>query len=181
MTTAPHSIVRRASPPAADSLSRSSHAFRRARRRALSLRVGVGAGTAVCASLGGIYGRYEFVLSGPAVLEATESAAHAEPGACVAGTEMWNRVAGEAEATVGDAGEARRLLHVRNFELPPPAPPPKLDASAVPSLLAYIPASIHRRLAARQSGWLAELRSVTALFVKLPGSATEHRWTRHCR
>ncbi|HVS31911.1 MAG TPA: adenylate/guanylate cyclase domain-containing protein [Thermoanaerobaculia bacterium] len=134
----------------------------------LSLRVGVGAGTAVAASLGGIYGRYEFVLSGPAVVEATNSAAHAEPGFCIVGAEAWKRVAPLAEAT--DAGQGTmQLVRVRGLELPPPAPPPMLDASAVPSLLAYIPASIHRRLGARQSGWLAELRRLTVLFVKMPG------------
>jgi len=134
----------------------------------LSLRVGVGAGTALVASLGGVYGRYEFVLSGPAVVEATKSAAHAEPGFCIVGAEAWKRVAPVTEAT--DAGEGTmQLVRVRDLELPPPAPPPKLDASALPSLLAYIPASIHRRLAARQSGWLAELRRLTVLFVKLPG------------
>ncbi|HVS31975.1 MAG TPA: adenylate/guanylate cyclase domain-containing protein [Thermoanaerobaculia bacterium] len=134
----------------------------------LSLRVGVGAGKAVAASLGGIYGRYEFVLSGPAVLEATQSAVQAEPGACVAGAEIWNRMAGHAEGTTAADG-AMRLVRVRDVDLTPLPPPPQLDGSALPSLLAYIPASIHRRLAARQSGWLAELRSVTVLFIKLPG------------
>jgi class 3 adenylate cyclase/tetratricopeptide (TPR) repeat protein len=134
----------------------------------LSLRVGVGAGTAVAASLGGVYDRYEFVLSGPAVVEATNSAAYAEPGFCIVGANAWKRVATLAEAT--DAGEGMmQLVRVGDIELPPPAPPPQLDASAVPLLLAYIPASIHRRLAARQSGWLAELRRLTVLFVKLPG------------
>jgi predicted ATPase/class 3 adenylate cyclase len=134
----------------------------------LSLRVGVGAGTAIAASLGGVYGRYEFVLSGPAVVEATKSAAHAEPGFCIVGAEAWKRVAPLTEAT--DAGEGTmQLVRVGDIELPPPPPQPALDASAVPSLLAYIPASIHRRLAARQSGWLAELRRLTVLFVKVPG------------
>jgi predicted ATPase/class 3 adenylate cyclase len=134
----------------------------------LSLRVGVGAGRVVAASLGGIFGRFEFVLSGPGVVEATNSAALTEPGACTVGPEAWKRVAPVTEAV--DAGEGTmRITRVRDLELPPPLQTPTLDASAVPSLLAYIPASIHRRLAARQSGWLAELRSLTVLFLKLPG------------
>ncbi|MGZ4778371.1 MAG: AAA family ATPase [Thermoanaerobaculia bacterium] len=134
----------------------------------LSLRVGVGAGPAVTASLGGIYGRYEFVLSGPAVVEATKAAAHAEPGFCIVGVDAWKRVAPIAEAT--DAGEGtKQLVSVREVELAKALAVPLLDASAVPSLLAYIPASIHRRLAARQSGWLAELRNLSVIFLKLPG------------
>lgn len=134
----------------------------------LSLRVGVGAGTTVAASLGGIYGRYEFVLSGPAVVEATKAAAHAEPGFCIVGIEAWKRVAPVTEAT--DSGEGTmQLASVQGLELEMPPPFPTLDPSAVETLLAYIPASIHRRLAAHQSAWLAELRRLTVLFVKLPG------------
>jgi predicted ATPase/class 3 adenylate cyclase len=140
----------------------------------LSLRVGVGAGRAVAASLGGVFGRYEFVLSGPAVVEATKAASLAEPGFCILGHEAATRIGPAAD--VKPAGEGTMQLGaVRDVEISPPAGPPQLDPSAVPSLLAYIPASIHRRLAAGQSGWLAELRTLTVLFVKLPGlgDATE--------
>lgn len=138
----------------------------------LSLRVGVGAGPVRIASLGGVYGRYEFVLSGPAVVEATKAAAHADPGMSIAGASSWQRLARVAEATGADEG-TMRLQNVRDVDLPQPPPPPNLDESAVPSLLAYIPASIHRRLAAGQSGWLAELRRLTVIFVKLPGVGFE--------
>jgi hypothetical protein len=76
----------------------------------LLLRVGVG----LAASLGGVYDCYEFVLSGPAVVEATKSAAHSEPGFCILGAEAWRRVA-----------------------TAPPEPLPQLGISAVTSLVAF--------------------------------------------
>src|SRR5262245_18217756 len=48
----------------------------------LSLRVGIGAGDMVAASLGGVFGRWELVVMGPAVNEATAAAGGGEPG-CV--------------------------------------------------------------------------------------------------
>ncbi|HEX8202188.1 MAG TPA: AAA family ATPase, partial [Isosphaeraceae bacterium] len=61
-----------------------------------------------------------------------------------------------------------RLTTLRAATAPRPLEVPALPAAADPALLPYIPAAIHRRVLARQSGWLAELRRVTVLFVNLP-------------
>jgi hypothetical protein len=47
--------------------------------------------------------------------------------------------------------------------VPPLAPP------AAQQLLPYIPAAIRARLGAGSTGWIAELRRITVLFVNLPG------------
>ena len=63
------------------------------------------------------------------------------------------------------------LLRAVHRPLPPrPAPIPELPPWPE-ALLPYIPAAIRARLAVGQTGWLAELRSVSVLFVNLPGLA----------
>src|SRR4051794_34937612 len=49
-----------------------------------------------------------------------------------------------------------------------PEPRPLVPAGADGALRPYIPGAVISRLAAGQTGWLAELRRVTVLFLNLP-------------
>ncbi len=133
----------------------------------LFLRVGVGAGPFHLACVGGVYRRWEFVVVGPPVLEATLAAGVGETGQVVLGA-----VAAGHALPIG-RGTELAPGYVRLDDLAdgaPPAPPPAVAVTdaAVPNLLGFVPAAIHTRLAARQSGWLAEMRRLTVLFVNLP-------------
>jgi class 3 adenylate cyclase/tetratricopeptide (TPR) repeat protein len=134
----------------------------------LYLRVGVGAGTFHLASVGGVFQRWEFVVVGPPVLEATLAAGVGETGQVVLGS-----VAAGHALPVGRGTELApdfvRLDELADEPLPPRPAPVRVTDAAVPNLLGYVPAAIHTRLAARQSGWLAEMRRLTVLFVNLPG------------
>jgi class 3 adenylate cyclase/tetratricopeptide (TPR) repeat protein len=134
----------------------------------LSLRVGIGAGEIFEASLGGVFNRWELVVMGPSVNEATAASAQGSPETVVLGPAARALLGARAEGIVTPAG-CLQLEVVRSPLEPQPLCPPRLPVEAVPALLSYIPAAIHRRLAARQSGWLAELRRLTVLFVNLPG------------
>jgi predicted ATPase/class 3 adenylate cyclase len=132
----------------------------------LYLRVGVGAGPVFVVSVGGVFKRWEFVVVGPPVIEATLASGAGETGQVVLGLRAWG--------LLKETGRGTELTpeFARIDALPPadasPLVPVPVPDEAVPNLLAFVPAAIHRRLAARQTGWLAEMRRVTVLFVNLP-------------
>src|SRR5262249_41985122 len=126
----------------------------------LSLRVGVGAGEISTASLGGKFNRWELAIMGPSVNEATGAASQGGIGTVVLGP--------SARAILGARGRGIETspggLQLEAIDSPlasRPLCPPRPPVEAVPALLSFIPAAIHRRLAARQSSWLAELRRLT--------------------
>lgn len=133
----------------------------------LYLKVGVGAGHVFFVSLGGVYNRWESVMIGPPVIEATLATTKADAGSVVLGARAWQELKDRAEG-IELAPEYTRLIRVDDPETPIPLSKPEVSDDAVPSMLFYIPAAIHRRLAARQSGWLAEMRRLTVVFVNLP-------------
>src|SRR5207249_885713 len=130
-------------------------------------RVGVGAGEVVAMSLGGVFGRWEFLLVGDPVIEATRGSGRGRPGEVAVGPNAWQLLLDEAAGSPLADGFVR-LTAVRAAAPPSPLDVPLVPPEADPALLSYIPAAIHRRVLARQSGWLAELRRVTVLFVSLP-------------
>lgn len=134
----------------------------------LSLRAGVGAGPVAVVTIGGVFDRWEVVVVGPAVVEATTAAGPGEPGWVVLGSRAWELVR-SAGAGTELTPEFTRLDRIEAGDRPVPLPAVPVPGEAVPALLSFVPAAIHRRLAARQTGWLAELRRLTVLFVKLPG------------
>jgi class 3 adenylate cyclase/tetratricopeptide (TPR) repeat protein len=134
----------------------------------LSLRAGVGAGPVAVVTVGGVFDRWEVVVVGPAVVEATAAAGAGEPGWVVLGSRAWDLVRPGGTGTELTPAFTR-LDAIGPGERPVPLAAAAVPGEAVPALLSFVPAAIHRRLAARQSGWLAELRRLTVLFVNLPG------------
>jgi class 3 adenylate cyclase/tetratricopeptide (TPR) repeat protein len=134
----------------------------------LSMRVGIAAGDVVTMHVGGVRERWELLIAGPP-LEQVGSAEHqAKPGDVVVSAEAWARVRGACTGIELEHG-AVRLVAVRkpvpSYQLTAPLSAAMSEAA----LWAYIPGAIRARLAAGQTGWLAELRRVTVLFVNLPG------------
>lgn len=137
----------------------------------LEIRVSIGAGEIRGAHLGGHYGRWLLLVSGPGVLQALDADRHTEPGSIVLPDALLARLAGAAAEPVAP-GFSR--LHGLRGAPPPPgrlAPLPALDDAV---LRAYLPSSILARLHADQDEWLAELRQVTVVFIKLGGLDQEH-------
>jgi class 3 adenylate cyclase/tetratricopeptide (TPR) repeat protein len=118
--------------------------------------------------VGGVFGRWELLIAGQPFLQAGRAGHHAKPGDVV--------VSREALALIGETGSGETTPDGTAFltslakEIPPVAlAVPPLASSAAQQLLPYIPAAIRARLGAGSTGWVAELRRITVLFVNLPG------------
>jgi class 3 adenylate cyclase len=133
----------------------------------LAVRMGLGVGDITLMHLGGIYGRWEFVITGPPLSQVGQAEARAQPSEVIVSPEAW------AFLQTHCIGQLMLDDYVRLEAMEPKPDRPVgsslvVPAEAEPALRAYIPGAILARLAAGHSGWLAELRRVTVLFINLP-------------
>jgi class 3 adenylate cyclase len=135
--------------------------------RRLAVRIGIGAGDVAVAQMGGVGGRWELLVAGPPVLQMSAAEQQAQPGEVVVSPEAWTLVAHEGAGTPLPGGGVR-LERVRAPRPVAAAPAPELAPEVEPALRAYIPGAVLARLRAAETGWLAELRRVTVLFLNLP-------------
>lgn len=134
---------------------------------ALKVRVGVGAGDVTTMHVGGIFGRWELLVTGEALLGASRAESEANPGEVVIAAAAWPLVAHACAGQPLPSGAVRLVgltdyLPMRRLD-PPPLVPAMADA-----LRSYIPKAILARIDAGQTAWLAEQRRVTVLFINLP-------------
>ncbi len=134
----------------------------------LSMRIGIGVGevTGICVSWAAEH--CEFLAVGTPIAEACAAERQAGPGEVVVSAEVWNLIADRSQGVeLGTA--AARLLSVQPLAVadsaPRSAPSVELEASL---LRPYVHPAALSRIDAGYSGWLAELRRVTALFIQLP-------------
>ncbi len=133
----------------------------------LKVRVGISSGEVSTMYLGGVFGRWELLVTGTALVEGGRVEAEAHAGEVLIAPATWPLV---AEACLGlplPSGAVRLeslldYLPVRALVLPPVA------AAMHEALRAYIPKAILARISAGQTAWLAEQRRLTVLFVNLP-------------
>jgi class 3 adenylate cyclase/tetratricopeptide (TPR) repeat protein len=144
-----------------------SQTYAAAGELALALRIGVGAGEVAIVHLGGVYQRWEYLITGDPLRQLKQAQAQAEPGWTVLSPEAWSGVAAHGQSQGLPAGY-QRLQWVKAVPAPAPALSPVLSPQAQERLKAYIPGAILSRLEAGHREWLAEYRLVTLLFIKLP-------------
>jgi class 3 adenylate cyclase/tetratricopeptide (TPR) repeat protein len=150
----------------------------------LTLRIGVAAGDMATVRIGGVYGRWEFLVSGEPLADVAAAERLAQPSQVALAPPAWALVQDACAGTplVGDS-EARP-----DSQPPTPNPQPqytRLDSIHAPLaprrviayppapgmdivLRSYIPGAVLSRLAAEHATWLAELRRVTVIFANLP-------------
>ncbi len=133
----------------------------------LSLKLAVGTGQISTLQLGGVYQRWEFLVTGKPLMQVGVAESYAQPGDVVLSPEVWMLVKQDC------VGQPLAAENVRLEALKTPLPlratvPSFIFPEAEQALKAYIPGAILTRLAAGQSGWLAELRPLTVLFINLP-------------
>jgi class 3 adenylate cyclase/tetratricopeptide (TPR) repeat protein len=137
----------------------------------LSLKVGVCAGEIGTAHIGGLEGRWLYLITGDGVRQLSEFDTYLATGEVVASPEAW---AAADRRLIGHAiGGGRVRIHSAGKELAPRplaslTLPPELE-SAVRS---YVPEVCLARLDAGHADWLAELRRTTVVFAGVHDVAT---------
>jgi len=131
----------------------------------LRLRLAVTAGSAWLAIAGGVDGRWETLVTGDALQQITPAIRQAEPGDIVISAEAWDLVRKEA---IGEtlAEGCLRLADLRPPCEAQPAEEIELGEEAIEALRSFVPFSVQSRFLAGQTGWLAEFRRVSILFVR---------------
>lgn len=139
----------------------------------LPLRVGIGAGEIIGVQVGGVFGRWEFLLTGDPLAQMSAASRQALPGQVVLSPATWDlvrdRCSGSALQHAGEAIPDSICLESVDVPVAPRSldvatPSPEIEAA----LQSYVPKAMIAHLGAGQAGWLAELRRVTVLFVNLP-------------
>ena len=132
----------------------------------LRLRIGVSAGPAWATTTGGVDGRWETMIAGEVLNGLDRVMAQAEPGqvvlspAATAAADDWLEKQPLADGS-------SRLIDVKGSLEPVAAIPTSLPEQVVKALTCFVPFSMQSRLEAGHTGWLAEFRRVTILFVNL--------------
>lgn len=139
----------------------------RARDRSLYTRIALTAGQIAFTGLGGVFNRWELVVTGDAIDQVSRVQEALPPGKIIASSEAWEKLEPHA---LGDAVQGGHVLinSIRSQVSPDAAQAIQLDENSIPALRSYIPGAIAKRIDAGQSGWLAELRRVTSLFINIP-------------
>jgi class 3 adenylate cyclase/tetratricopeptide (TPR) repeat protein len=141
----------------------------------LYLKLAVSSGSITTAHVGGVFNRWEFLLTGNPLVELGIANNLAQAGEIIITPSAWRLIRNDCVAVpvefeLKDAIAQGGRLSELNKPSSILASNQKIDIpdSAENSLRAYIPGAIINRLSAGQSSWIAELRRVTILFINLP-------------
>lgn len=134
----------------------------------LRLRVGIGAGEMLLASVGGADERWECVVAGPPLGQVALAQGVARPGDVVAAPEAWSIISARARGQAGEAG-CVRLEAIGDTDALPAPQDPEVPSELAAVLRHYVPRPVLSRLEAGQTEWLAELRRITCLFLRVDG------------
>ena len=142
----------------------------------LSMKVGIGAGKILECSVGGALGRWEYMVAGVPLVQVAMAESRAEPGQIVLSPQAWQQAQGFFTILEGKNNTSFVYLDAVIDPLPQAEPFnfdwEKLSSTqrqtAEKALECYVPGAIKDRLE-EQSGWLAELRRMTIVFIGIGG------------
>ena len=141
----------------------------------LYLKLAVSTGHISAAHVGGVFSRWEFLLTGNPLIELGIANGLAGAGDILITPSAWKLirndvVAKASEFELRDAIAQGGLLEKLNKPSSIFTAKKKVEIpeGGENSLRAYIPGAIINRLSAGQSSWIAELRRVSVLFINLP-------------
>jgi class 3 adenylate cyclase/tetratricopeptide (TPR) repeat protein len=141
----------------------------------LYLKLAVSTGRISTAHVGGVFNRWEFLLTGNPLIELGIANNLAKAGEILITPSAWKLIRNDCYAhpiefelkeTIAQGGRLDELnkpssIFTSSKKL-------NIPDGAESSLRAYIPGAVINRLTAGQSSWIAELRRVTVLFINLP-------------
>ena len=133
----------------------------------VNLRVSLSAGEISVLHVGGVFNRWEMIIAGKPLLQLGIADKVAKPGdICFAGVYPESLFAITGTEAIED--ECYKITSVMKPENPPRVQI-KTNISITDALRGYIPGAILKRLDAGQSEWLAEIRYVTVVFLRVRG------------
>ena len=142
---------------------------------ALYLKLAIAMGQIEHVHVGGVFNRWEFLLTGTPFIELGIANNLAEAGDILITPSAWEAIEWDCSAERLRFPFKEKVLEAGRLEglkqRTPVSTPWKdliIPEDAQSSLRAYIPGAIVNRLVAGQSGWIAELRRITVLFINLP-------------
>ncbi len=140
----------------------------------LALKVGIGAGEVLTASVGGMFGRWELLVAGAPLTQMGAAQRQAAPGQVVLSPEAWALVQDRCQGSPLPPKQEDQQGGVLIESVLESLLPRRLAAAspapgAEVALRGYIPGAILSRLDAGQTEWLSELRRVTVLFLNVVG------------
>lgn len=143
----------------------------------LSLKIGIAAGHVFAGQVGGVFDRWEFLVTGEPVVSAGLASGAIAPGSVVLSESAIMHARDRVRCEPLDEGRGKLLMVTRPTGVCP-TPQPRINKEAEDCIRLYLPGAIKSRLEAGQSAWLAELRRVTVVFVNLPEWTTLPRLAR---
>jgi class 3 adenylate cyclase len=145
----------------------------------LVMQVGVSSGHVSAVHIGGVRGRWEFMLSSTPLVQCTHAEEMAQSGQVVLCPDAWRLVKAISQ------GRPLSRNYYQVTAITPPdeiaaQPLPTLNPAAQTMLERYIPAAVLPYLKAGHDEWVAELRPVTVIFMHLPsfGTSIRHPYNR---
>lgn len=138
-------------------------------------RIGIGAGPIHHLYVGGQFGRWEYLISGPPAIQAARAERVAAAGAVVLSQEAWSRIAGRCELRPVEASSTYQTVVSAESATVPLERRSRISLSVeLPhALRSLLPGTIMRALDGDRPELAPELRPVTVLFIRLPG--LDHR------
>ena len=141
----------------------------------LYLKLAISTGSITTAHVGGVFNRWEFLLTGNPLVEVGIANNLVKADEILVTPSAWRLIRNDCNAelvefelkdAIAQGGRLESLNKPSSiFENPQK---PAIPDGAESSLRPYIPGAIINRLTAGQSSWIAELRRVTVLFINLP-------------
>ena len=148
------------------------HQYRVSDRITLSQRVAVGVGTMRFCWAGGVLSRWAVVASGEPLAQTQKIDHDVDPGQVVVSDRAWALASARCRGHRLPGG-AFRLLEVT--DAPPRVPLDRAEPpeEAEPALRSFLHGAVMARVRAGQARWLAELRTISVLFIQLAGLAPD--------
>ena len=141
----------------------------------LYLKLAIGMGKITTVHVGGVFNRWEFLMTGTPLVELGIANNIAQAGDILITPSAWKLIRNDCNAepiefelrdTIAQGGKLYSLNKPSSIFSSPKKP--VVPNGSENSLRPYIPGAVINRLTAGQSSWIAELRRVTVLFINLP-------------
>jgi class 3 adenylate cyclase len=132
-----------------------------------SVRIGLGVGNVLTTNLGGVYGRWEFLVTGEPIVQVNKAKNLAAPGQIILSPQAGTLL--EDKCTLHPLPEGYlRLASNTTFIEPDTLLLPTLTPQAEAALRGYIPGAFLARLGAIRTSLFSELLPITLLHINLP-------------